>query len=56
VNGKRAQQGPAEEGQSVRIPPLKLDAPKVAGSLSKRRENAFALKDMISTRMPTSYG
>ena len=41
VNGKRADsKDRLEEGQSVRIPPLKLDAPKVArralGSRGKR--------------------
>src|SRR5438270_12914375 len=36
VNGKRADsKDRLEEGQSVRIPPLKLDAPKVAGHLSE---------------------
>src|SRR3984957_5321826 len=36
VNGKRADsKDRLEEGQSVRIPPLKLDAPKVAGQLSE---------------------
>src|ERR1700675_3107910 len=36
VNGKRADsKDRIEEGQSIRIPPLKLDAPKVAGSLSE---------------------
>ena len=35
VNGKRADsKDRLEEGQSVRIPPLKLDTPKVAGELS----------------------
>jgi 23S rRNA pseudouridine955/2504/2580 synthase len=36
VNGKRADsKDRLEEGQSVRIPPLKLDTPKVADSLSE---------------------
>src|SRR3954463_8521690 len=36
VNGKRADsKDRLEEGQSVRIPPLKLDTPKVAGYLSE---------------------
>jgi 23S rRNA pseudouridine955/2504/2580 synthase len=36
VNGKRADsKDRLEEGQSVRIPPLKLDTPKVAGNLSE---------------------
>jgi 23S rRNA pseudouridine955/2504/2580 synthase len=36
VNGKRADsKDRLEEGQSVRIPPLRLDAPKVAGALSE---------------------
>jgi 23S rRNA pseudouridine955/2504/2580 synthase len=36
VNGRRADsKDRLEEGQSVRIPPLKLDAPKVAGTLSE---------------------
>jgi 23S rRNA pseudouridine955/2504/2580 synthase len=36
VDGKRADsKDRLEEGQSVRIPPLKLDAPKVAGTLSE---------------------
>ena len=34
VNGKRADsKDRIEEGQSIRIPPLKLDTPKVAGEL-----------------------
>src|ERR1700693_5647413 len=49
VNGKRADsKDRIEEGQSIRIPPLKLDAPKVAGSLSEAAEKTLsALKDMI---------
>ncbi|WP_019196617.1 RluA family pseudouridine synthase [Afipia birgiae] len=36
INGKRADsKDRLEEGQSVRIPPLKLDAPKVGGDLSE---------------------
>ncbi len=39
INGKRADsKDRLEEGQSVRIPPLKLDAPKVVGQLSGRRD------------------
>ena len=39
VNGKRADsKDRLEEGQSVRIPPLKLDAPKVAGAALGSRE------------------
>ena len=49
VNGKRADsKDRLEEGQSIRIPPLKLDAPKVAGSLSEAATKTLAaLKDMI---------
>src|SRR5664279_1022871 len=49
VNGKRADsKDRLEEGQSVRIPPLKLDAPKVAGHLSEAANKTLqALKDMI---------
>src|ERR1700716_4580929 len=49
VNGKRADsKDRIEEGQSIRIPPLKLDAPKVAGSLSEAATKTLqALKDMI---------
>jgi 23S rRNA pseudouridine955/2504/2580 synthase len=49
VNGKRADsKDRLEEGQNVRIPPLKLDAPKVAGSLSEAATKTLqALKDMI---------
>src|ERR1700720_1882062 len=49
VNGKRADsKDRIEEGQSIRIPPLKLDAPKVAGELSEAATKTLqALKDMI---------
>jgi 23S rRNA pseudouridine955/2504/2580 synthase len=50
VNGKRADsKDRIEEGQSIRIPPLKLDAPKAApGSLSEAATKTLhALKDMI---------
>src|SRR5258705_4861217 len=49
VNGKRADsKNRIEEGQSIRIPPLKLDAPKVVGSLSEAANKTLqALKDMI---------
>ncbi|HTB04466.1 MAG TPA: RluA family pseudouridine synthase [Bradyrhizobium sp.] len=50
VNGKRADsKDRLEEGQSIRIPPLKLDAPKAApGSLSEAAQKTLqALKDMI---------
>ncbi len=49
VNGKRADsKDRLEEGQSVRIPPLKLDAPKGAGPLSEAAAKTLqALKDMI---------
>jgi 23S rRNA pseudouridine955/2504/2580 synthase len=49
VNGKRADsKDRLEEGQSVRIPPLKLDAPKVAGHLSEAATKTLqALKEMI---------
>jgi 23S rRNA pseudouridine955/2504/2580 synthase len=50
VNGKRADsKDRLEEGQSVRIPPLKLDAPKAApGSLSEAAQKTLqALKNMI---------
>jgi 23S rRNA pseudouridine955/2504/2580 synthase len=50
VNGKRADsKDRLEEGQSVRIPPLKLEAPKAApGSLSEAAQKTLqALKDMI---------
>src|SRR6202049_5191469 len=49
VNGKRADsKDRLEEGQNIRIPPLKLDAPKVAGHLSEAATKTLqALKDMI---------
>ena len=49
VNGKRADsKDRLEEGQSVRIPPLKLDTPKGAGPLSEAANKTLqALKDMI---------
>src|SRR4030081_1635090 len=49
VNGKRADsKDRIEEGQSIRIPPLKLDAPKVVGELSEAANKTLqALKDMI---------
>jgi 23S rRNA pseudouridine955/2504/2580 synthase len=49
VNGKRADsKDRLEEGQSVRIPPLRLDAPKVAGSLSEAASKTLnELKKMI---------
>src|SRR5665213_548181 len=50
VNGKRADsKDRIEEGQSIRIPPLQLDAPKAApGSLSEAAQKTLqALKDMI---------
>src|SRR6202142_2963232 len=49
VNGKRADsKDRIEAGQSIRIPPLKLDAPKLAGSLSEAATKTLqALKDMI---------
>src|SRR6201997_2759828 len=50
VNGKRADsKDRLEEGQSVRIPPLRLDAPKAAaGSLSEAQARTLqALKEMI---------
>jgi len=48
VNGKRADsKDRLEEGQSVRIPPLRLDAPKVAGVLSEAAQKTLAaLKEM----------
>ncbi|MBR0753611.1 RluA family pseudouridine synthase [Bradyrhizobium jicamae] len=48
VNGKRADsKDRLEEGQSVRIPPLKLDAPKVVGVLSDAQTKTLeALKEM----------
>src|ERR1700686_4289410 len=55
VNGKRADsKDRLEEGQSVRIPPLKLDAPKVAGPLSEAAGKTLqTLKDMILDRKST---
>jgi 23S rRNA pseudouridine955/2504/2580 synthase len=49
VNGKRADsKDRLEEGQSVRIPPLKLDAPKAEASFSEATKKTHdALKDMI---------
>jgi 23S rRNA pseudouridine955/2504/2580 synthase len=49
VNGKRADsKDRLEEGQSVRIPPLKLDPVKAAGSLSEAAAKTLdALKAMI---------
>ncbi|CCD83755.1 putative ribosomal large subunit pseudouridine synthase RluC-like (23S RNA pseudouridylate synthase) (RNA-uridine isomerase) [Bradyrhizobium sp. ORS 285] len=42
VNGKRADsKDRLEEGQTVRIPPLKLDAPKVAGVLSEAEQKTL---------------
>jgi 23S rRNA pseudouridine955/2504/2580 synthase len=48
VNGKRADsKDRLEEGQTVRIPPLKLDAPKGGGELSEAAAKTLqALKDM----------
>src|SRR3979490_2462456 len=49
VNGKRADsKNRLEEGQSVRIPPLKLDAPKASASFSEAAKKTHdALRDMI---------
>jgi 23S rRNA pseudouridine955/2504/2580 synthase len=49
VNGKRADsKDRLQEGQSVRIPPLKLDAPKGGGPLSEAAAKTLStLKDMI---------
>jgi 23S rRNA pseudouridine955/2504/2580 synthase len=49
VNGKRADsKDRLEQGQNVRIPPLKLDAPKIVGSLSEAAtKTLLTLKDMI---------
>src|SRR5437660_2872171 len=49
VNGKRADsKDRLEEGQSIRIPPLRLDAPKAPGVLSEPAQKTLtALKDMI---------
>jgi 23S rRNA pseudouridine955/2504/2580 synthase len=48
VDGKRVDsKDRLEEGQSVRIPPLKLDAPKVVGELSEAAQKTLkALKEM----------
>lgn len=48
VNGKRADsKDRLKEGQSVRIPPLKLDAPKLPGHLSEAEQKTLAqLKEM----------
>ena len=48
VNGKRADsKDRLEEGQSVRIPPLRLDAPKTVGVLSEAQTKTLqALKEM----------
>jgi 23S rRNA pseudouridine955/2504/2580 synthase len=43
VNGKRADsKDRLEAGQSVRIPPLRLDAPKVAGEFSEAEQKTLA--------------
>jgi 23S rRNA pseudouridine955/2504/2580 synthase len=43
VNGKRADsKDRLEAGQAVRIPPLRLDAPKVAGMLSEAEQKTLA--------------
>ena len=49
VNGKRADsKDRLQEGQNIRIPPLKLDAPRTAGHLSDAATKTLqALKDMI---------
>ncbi len=49
VNGKRADsKDRLEEGQSVRVPPLKLDAPKGGGELSEAASKTRdALREMI---------
>src|SRR5882762_10332481 len=49
VNGKRADsKDRIEEGQSIRIPPLKLDAPRIAGSLSEATNKTLqALNGLI---------
>jgi len=49
VNGKRADsKDRLEEGQSVRIPPLQLDAPKGGGNLSEAEQKTLAtLKAMV---------
>jgi 23S rRNA pseudouridine955/2504/2580 synthase len=57
VNGKRADsKDRLEEGQNVRIPPLKLDTPKVAGELSDAGAKTLqTLKEMILYEDPTSW-
>src|SRR5512140_1653396 len=49
VNGKRADsKDRLEEGQSIRIPPLKLDTPKPVGELTEAANKTLqTLKDMI---------
>ncbi len=49
VDGKRADsKDRVAEGQSVRIPPLKLDAPKAAGSLSEAQQKTLGdLRKMV---------
>ena len=49
VNGKRADsKDRLQAGQSVRIPPLRLDAPKLAGALSEADQKTLAaLKEMM---------
>ncbi len=49
VDGKRADsKDRLQEGQSIRIPPLKLDVPRAAGHLSEAATKTLqALKDMI---------
>ena len=46
----RRQQGPAAAGQNIRIPPLRLDTPKVAGSLSEA-----AAKTLTELKAMTLY-
>ncbi|MGE5157615.1 MAG: RluA family pseudouridine synthase [Gemmatimonas sp.] len=48
VNGKRADsKDRLQAGQTVRIPPLRLDAPKLAGALSEAEQKTLAaLKEM----------
>src|SRR5438445_4660104 len=51
VNGKRADSKDGlEEGQSIRIPPLRIDAPKVSGHLSEA-----ALKTLDALKAMTLY-
>jgi len=51
VNGKRADsKDRLEEGQSIRIPPLRLDAPKVSGHLSEA-----ALKTLDALKAMTLF-